>query len=816
MAKKKGSQSVGRVAERDRPKGRPPSAGGPPTGGPGIEGRRRVAAPVLSALLLLGTGVSIYLVDHHNVVMYGGQSGSALCNVSELFNCDAVNASEWSELLGVPIAAFAVPVYLVSLLMLWWRQSEAAWSRIFALGLASVLYSAALAWVSTAVIGAYCLFCMSLYAVNAGMLGLSWWASGRSFLGNLAHLAPEARRESRTVSALAGAALLLTALAVGAAVDQKRALIAAAAVAAVEETDGGGAPGEVAPLPDSGSPVDASKLGGEAEVRKVRLAGDRQEVPLAATTPTIGPPKAPVTLVLFEDFQCPFCKKLTGNIEAVREKYAGKVRVAFRHFPMHGACNATEIKKDLHPYACGAARAAVCAQEQGRFWELYDLMYRNNTRLKPRDLREHAGRAGLDLARFDACVDSPRSREVVLEDTRVAGALGVTGTPAIFVNGRKLVGAQPVEVLSAVIDAELAGQDRVDFEVALTPETVGPPVKAPPMVRLAGPDGEYAIDTFEASVEGGKAMSVAGVEAARGVSWYQAKAACEAAGKRLCTQQEWMSACAGTLIADGNGNGSVHDEITDAPAFGYGDYHSPGRCADSRKKDDPRPLATGVHPECRTPSGLYDMVGNVKEWVGATPDKAGVVGGSYFSGDAARCFFWRDDVAPDTTTDSALGFRCCSGGEAAPDLDADRHPGGKVGDRLQAFTGTTLDGRTFDSASLRGKTAILTFWASWCAPCRAELPALQEVYRQHRAKGLEVVAINVDRDTEKGRAMAKQLGLDFPLIADPGSDLMGRFDTRGLPTAFWIDRDGVIRSRSVGFDEKKGVAAVLEKLLPML
>ena len=221
-----------------------------------------------------------------------------------------------------------------------------------------------------------------------------------------------------------------------------------------------------------------------------------------------------------------------------------------------------------------------------------------------------------------------------------------------------------------------------------------------------------------------------------------------------------------------------------------------------------------MHPQCRTESGIHDMHGNVKEWVGLGPDDAGIVGGSWFSGDSARCTYWKDDIRPEDSEDVTLGFRCCDG---PVEERGDAFAGGRVGDQLMSFTGDELLGDgTFDSSVLAGKTVVLTFWASWCGPCRAELPVLQNMYRRLRSQGVEIVGINVDRDTQKGREMAREFGLTFPQIADPSQELMDRFDTRGLPTAFWIDARGNIRSRTTGFDAEAGEEGVMEHLQPLL
>jgi len=160
--------------------------------------------------------------------------------------------------------------------------------------------------------------------------------------------------------------------------------------------------------------------------------------------PMRGNPQAPVTVVEFSDFQCPYCVRARPTVNRVRETYGDKVRWVFRHFPL-----------DFHAQAEKAGEAAACAGEQGKFWEMHDLLWTNTAKLQVDDLKAHAATLGLDGPTFAQCLDSGKYAGLVESDLEAGQGYGVSGTPAFFVNGRPLVGAQPFDAFAQVIDDEL-------------------------------------------------------------------------------------------------------------------------------------------------------------------------------------------------------------------------------------------------------------------------------------------------------------------------------------------------------------------------
>jgi protein-disulfide isomerase len=161
--------------------------------------------------------------------------------------------------------------------------------------------------------------------------------------------------------------------------------------------------------------------------------------------PVEGPASAPVTIVEFSDFQCPFCSKVLPTIEEVQKAYGDKVRVLFKQNPL-----------SFHDKARLAAKAALAAHQQGKFWEMHDLLFANQKALERTDLEKYAGQLGLDLDKFRAALDSPELEQRIVEDQELGGEVGAEGTPNLFINGRKFTGAKAFADLKPAIEEELA------------------------------------------------------------------------------------------------------------------------------------------------------------------------------------------------------------------------------------------------------------------------------------------------------------------------------------------------------------------------
>ena len=171
----------------------------------------------------------------------------------------------------------------------------------------------------------------------------------------------------------------------------------------------------------------------------------RVEVPVDGA-PVKGSAKAPVTIVEFSDFHCPFCRRVLPTLAQLESQYGDKIKLVFRDFPID----------NLHPGASQAHEAARCANEQGKFWAYHDKLFASPPKSSPEIFKGLAKEVGLDMPGFENCFDSGKYQAAIKKDIEEGNRLGVTGTPAFFINGRIVSGAQPLEAFARIIDDELS------------------------------------------------------------------------------------------------------------------------------------------------------------------------------------------------------------------------------------------------------------------------------------------------------------------------------------------------------------------------
>ena len=162
-------------------------------------------------------------------------------------------------------------------------------------------------------------------------------------------------------------------------------------------------------------------------------------------SPVRGQENAPITIIEFSDYQCTFCARSVGTVKQVMDAYPGKVRWVFKNFPL-----------PIHPDAPLAHKAAIVAGEQGKYWEMHDLIFENQKSMKREHLLAYAQKLKLDLAKFTAALDAPSPPAIISRDMEEGSRIGIRGTPTFLINGRGIVGAQPYAAFEQIIQEELA------------------------------------------------------------------------------------------------------------------------------------------------------------------------------------------------------------------------------------------------------------------------------------------------------------------------------------------------------------------------
>jgi protein-disulfide isomerase len=180
------------------------------------------------------------------------------------------------------------------------------------------------------------------------------------------------------------------------------------------------------------------------ESAEVVVVLERERTKVAAIGASLGPANAPVTIVEFSDFECPYCARVVPTIKKIATAYPDQVRIVYRHLPL-----------SFHAQAKLASQASICADQQGQFWAFHDRLFEKQKEMQRENLLAHASELELDMATFETCIDAPETIALVDADMAAAAEIGATGTPAFYINGIMLSGAQPFENFEAVIDEEL-------------------------------------------------------------------------------------------------------------------------------------------------------------------------------------------------------------------------------------------------------------------------------------------------------------------------------------------------------------------------
>lgn len=392
---------------------------------------RRWPLAVLLAVLAFGVLAGALMTWHHEEQLHGDGTAELIgCDESAAVNCDVVNTSEWSEIFAVPLATWATAAYmtLAAVVVLALRGLRGALGILVAAGAAMTLFSGFLYYVASTELGYVCSWCARMYAVNVAIPVLGFLAGRPS-------------RPDRETARLAAIAFVSSSVvAVGAQRLYRAHLV-----------------GEDPPALDGKAPALDRDPEGAFVSRRLPAtteAGRPTEITVGWGDAWKGNPAARVVVVTFADFECIYCKRAAAELERLYAAYRDRVLFVFKHYPLDPACNPS-VRNRKHPRACDAARAAVCAREQGRFWAFHDLAFANQQHLDPASLRSYVERTGAAVAGFDACLALERSLEAVQRDGTLGRALDIRGTPRIFIDGELHRSGTSAEAMARAIERAL-------------------------------------------------------------------------------------------------------------------------------------------------------------------------------------------------------------------------------------------------------------------------------------------------------------------------------------------------------------------------
>lgn len=396
----------------------------------------------LGGLLLSG-----FLVFHDVEIRYGFMRQPSFCSLNQYIDCDAVARSDYSVMFGfLPVSAIGFAYYgiLFSALLIAWRlgvrSKQDLGDALLFMSWLSIPPTIFLAVVSAFVIKALCLLCLLLYAVNAALVLLTYSNSDRnpklgdSLVRGLvvtlsALLQPFHPR--RDLAVFGNSFVLVCLLWAWLGVSMPGFVLWRFSIA---EEDWPQVADMIARLDMKRAQKGEESL---AEFKDWQNK-PKEAVSLYADDSARGPDDAPVSIVVFSDFQCPLCKRAAAFYEELVLQYPKQIRLIYKSFPLDISCN-RQMKNPLHHYACQAAELAACAGEQapGLFWRAHDELFAVSG-LNNLDLEQIPDVLGLDLVTYKACLESGRGKKKIERDLELGNRLGVAGTPTVFINSKRL------------------------------------------------------------------------------------------------------------------------------------------------------------------------------------------------------------------------------------------------------------------------------------------------------------------------------------------------------------------------------------------
>jgi protein-disulfide isomerase/uncharacterized membrane protein len=389
---------------------------------------------------LIGMLISLYLLVQHTRLKSGIQGGASFCSFGAHFNCDVVNVSDYAEVFGIPLAAFgALYFFVLVMLGLMATPSDKKFGRLqWLMGVLNVTALAvdlALLVIQVVKLKNFCLMCFLTYAAT----GVALW-------GNLMLTGGDGTFGSRFRRALS-----LDRFTGGGRFSTPALIMASLGVVCYVAL--------LMMIPSfvrSSSPTEAHV---EDALFQYFEAWKKMPIKSLEVKPedgVFGNPMSRVRVLVFSDFQCPFCKKGAFTLSTALTPMKDKVLLVFKHFPLDSKCNPL-LQYQLHAHACDLAKLGFCARKKGKFWDFHDRVFFNMTEgdlEKGNDAIAAQLKDILTKEEFDRCLADDAPLKSIAEDIKLGNSLGVKGTPSVFINGKPVTIPLTVENLQKLVSIE--------------------------------------------------------------------------------------------------------------------------------------------------------------------------------------------------------------------------------------------------------------------------------------------------------------------------------------------------------------------------
>jgi len=381
-------------------------------------------------LAALGAYMADVLIDLHISVNYAGGGDDATCAAGSNFSCADVLKSSLASVFGIPIAVYGLAFYAVTAFLVCLRRFKENLlpglpDVFFAGGLIITLYSIFLLIGSKVVVGKFCIRCMGLYGVNIALFATAWLShpdGGRAALGRVAKVV--------TLPGFWATVLLLSI-----ATPSTQYRYSQAADAAIKD---------------------------QIEKKRIEIKNTADNIDVdPGKSPMRGQENAPVTIIEWADFQCGYCQQMAFSLKAALSKVPTAFKYHFKNYPL---TNCSSNEGTVHR-SCAAAIAFECAKDQGKAWEMHDMLFTNNHALEDDQLYQYSNMLGLDVETFRSCLKDPKAHERLKADVEQGMKLKIESTPTWYINGSRQVGpVTPNVILSMVQTARETAQNQSDKE----------------------------------------------------------------------------------------------------------------------------------------------------------------------------------------------------------------------------------------------------------------------------------------------------------------------------------------------------------------